>query len=167
MCRLSGLGGSEGNAGRGRGKKKIRSTARFVAVQQAVSPQDVAEGGGGGVTWAGWVVDRVDSGGDGEELESPAVQSALLSTVEMRGGGLGVEMCRGGIVRVKWARGPPPPLQSPPLAGNRCPVHGGWPAVRTLPGTVTLAEARCPEQSVASCKHATYRLLGRCAWRMP
>lgn len=83
-------------------------------MQQAVSPQDVAEGGGGGVTWAGWVVDRVDSGGDGEELESPAVQSALLSTVEMRGGGLGVEMCRGGIVRVKWARGPPPPPVSPP-----------------------------------------------------
>lgn len=117
---------------------------------------------------AGWVVDRVDSGGDGGELQSSAVQSALLSTVEMRGGGLGVEICRGGIVRVKWVRGrPPSSLQTLPLAGNRCPVHGGWPAVRTLPGTVTLAEARCPEQSVASCKHATYRLLGRCAWRMP
>lgn len=127
-----GEGGSESNDGRGRGKKKIRSTARFVAVQQAVSPQDVAEGG----DMAGWVVvDRVDSGGDGggTAVCSP-VQSALLSTVEMRGGGLGVEICRGGIVRVKWVRGPPP-LQSPdppPGAGNRCPVAAGRPSVPYL-----------------------------------
>lgn len=85
------------------------------------------------MTWAGWVVDRVDSGGDGEELESPAVQSALLSTVEMRGGGLGVEMCRGGIVRVKWARGPPPPSSLPPSRETGVPsMAAGRPSVPYL-----------------------------------
>lgn len=76
-------------------------------------------GGGQSGQWWGW-------GGTG------VVQSALLSTVEMRGGGLGVEMCRGGIVRVKWARGPPP-LQSPPSRETGVPsMAAGRPSVPYL-----------------------------------
>jgi len=69
------------------------------------------------------------SGGDGGKNCSLQFQSALLSTVEMRGGGLGVEICRGVIVRVKWVRGPPPFSSS---TGNRCPVAAGRPFVPYL-----------------------------------
>lgn len=70
--------------------------------------------------WTEWTVV-----GMGEELQSSAVQSALLSTVEMRGGGLGVEICRGGIVRVKWVRGRPP-LQSPDSPPRGKQVSRPW-----------------------------------------